>query len=352
MTNGKTRSKSGTRRDTTPKESAISKGEIATGVDATTSISLYRSMVLLRQFDDMSRKLKMEDLIWSGYHPYTGQEAVAAGCCSQLRREDCLLGNHRSHCHAVAKGSSTREVLTEMMGRQTGVSGGLGGAMQFIHAENNLFCGSVVGSNIPLAAGMAFAMKEKETDGVVMCMFGDGGSNTGSFHEGLNLAALWKLPVIYILENNQFAEAMPVAESVACSPLSKRARAYDLEEITVDGNDVEAVFEATARAISKARSGGGASLIEMLTYRVRGHYMGDPEDTYRTRDEVEKWKQQDPIKRSRNRLLERGIPAAQLDAIDKEISVQLEQDRVWALEQPYATFEQATKHVWIPLINE
>ncbi len=318
-------------------------------MDTKALLELYQKMLLLRHFDDMCRKLKMKDVIWSGYHPYTGQEAVAAGCCAQLRQDDCLLGNHRSHCHAVAKGSSTREILTEMMGRQPGVSGGLGGAMQFIHAENNLFCGSIVGSNLPIAAGMALAMKEQETDRVCMAMFGDGGSNTGSFHEGLNLAALWKLPAVYILENNQFAEAMPVDESVACKPISKRARAYDLEELTVDGNDVEAVFDATARAIAKARGGGGPSLIEMLTYRIRGHYMGDPEGTYRTKEEVDEWRQKDPIKRCKAKLLEQSVTEARLNELEKEINDQLAVDQAWALEQPFATFEQATEHTWIPI---
>ena len=310
---------------------------------------LYQKMLQLRFFDDMCRELKMKDLIWSGYHPYTGQEAVAAGACSQLRQDDVLLGNHRSHCHAVAKGSSPRIILSEMMGRQSGASGGLGGAMQFIHAENNFFCGSIVGSNIPIAAGMAFAMKEQGTDRVCMCLFGDGASNTGSFHEGLNLAALWKLPVVYILENNQFAEAMPVGESVACHPLSKRARAYDLEEITIDGNDIEVVFQATAKAIAKARAGGGPSLIEAFTYRVRGHYVGDPENTYRTKDEVEQWKKKCPIKRCKSKLLELGFSELQLDDLEKEITSQLEEDKSWVLDQPFATFKQATDNVWIPL---
>jgi len=310
---------------------------------------LYQKMLHLRMFDDMCRSLKMQDIVWSGYHPYTGQEAVAVGACSQLRQEDYLLGNHRSHCHAVAKGSPARAVLTEMMGRQTGVSGGLGGAMQFIHAENNLFCGSIVGSNIPIAAGMGLAMKQKSTDLVCMSLFGDGACNTGSFHEGLNLAAIWKLPVVFVLENNQFAEAMPVDEFVACNPLSKRARAYDLEEITVDGNDVEAVHEACRKAIEKARSGGGPSLIETLTYRVRGHYIGDPENTYRTKEEVKQWKEKDPIDRCRSKLLEAGVSEKELADIKEDIKTGLQEDREWALQQPFATFEQATDHVWIPL---
>jgi len=312
-------------------------------------LNLYQKILQLRMFDDMCRSLKMKDIVWSGYHPYTGQEAVAVGACSQLRQEDYLLGNHRSHCHAVAKGSPARVILTEMMGRQSGVSGGLGGAMQFIHAENNFYCGSIVGSNIPIAAGMGLAMKQKATDHVCMCLFGDGASNTGSFHEGLNLAAIWNLPVVYILENNQFAEAMPVNEFVACNPLSKRARAYDLEEITVDGNDVEAVYEAAGKAIEKARTGGGPSLIEALTYRVRGHYIGDPENTYRTKEEVKRWKEKDPVDRCRSKLLEAGVPETELEDIKEEIKTGLQADREWVLQQPFATFEQATDHVWIPL---
>ena len=312
-------------------------------------LDFYQKMLYLRLFDDMCRKLKLKDIVWSGYHPYTGQEAVSAGAISQLRQEDCLLGNHRSHCHAVAKGSSSRVILTEMMGRQAGVSGGLGGAMQFIHAENNVFCGSIVGSGIPIAAGMALAMKHKGTDNIAMCVFGDGASNTGAFHEGLNLAAIWKLPVVYILENNQYAEAMPVNEFVACNPLSKRARAYDLEEITVDGNDVEAVYEVTKKAINKARSGGGPSLIEAYTYRTRGHYIGDPEQTYRTKEEVEEWKKKCPILQCKNRLLGLGANEEELEKIRMKIDAELIEVKEWAIEQPFATFEQAIDHVWIPL---
>ena len=312
-------------------------------------LDLYSKMVTLRQFDDMCRALKTKDIVWSGYHPYTGQEAVAVGCCGQLEKDDFLVGNHRSHCHAVAKGSSVRTILTEMMGRQTGVSGGLGGAMQFIDADNNFFSGSIVGSGIPIAAGIAMAMKQKETSSVCLCLFGDGATNTGSFHEGLNLAAIWKLPVVYVCENNQFGEALPAREFVSADPISKRAHAYGLEAITVDGNDVEAVYAATANAIDKARAGDGPVLLEALTYRIRGHYVGDPEQTYRSKEEVEEWKQKCPIKRCKGKLIERGIKELQVEELEKEIEIQLEQDKVWALEQPFATLQQATENVWIPL---
>jgi pyruvate dehydrogenase E1 component alpha subunit len=155
--------------------------------------------------------------------------------------------------------------------------------------------------------------------------------------------------VVYILENNQFAEAMPVDEFVACSPLSKRARAYDLEEITVDGNDVEAVYEAARKAIEKARSGGGPSLIEAYTYRTRGHYIGDPESTYRTKEEVAEWKKKDPIVQCKSKLLGLGAAEEELEEIKKEIKTGLKEDKEWAIKQPFATFEQATDHVWIPL---
>ncbi|MBE0652278.1 MAG: thiamine pyrophosphate-dependent dehydrogenase E1 component subunit alpha [Bacteroidales bacterium] len=318
-------------------------------MDKNELLGFYQKMLYLRLFDDLARSLKMQDIVWSGYHPYTGQEAVSAGAISQLRQDDCLVGNHRSHGHAVAKGTSAKAMLTEMMGRQTGVSGGLGGAMQFIHAGNNVFCGSIVGSGIPIAAGMALAMKQKGTGNIAMCLFGDGASNTGAFHEGLNLAAIWKLPVVYILENNQYAEAMPVREFVACSPLSKRARAYDLEEITVDGNDVEAVYMETRKAIEKARKGGGPTLIEAFTYRTVGHYIGDPEQTYRTKEEVAEWKKKCPVLQCKNRLLSMGATEEELEKIKTDIKTELKEVKEWSLEQPFASFEQAVDHVWIPL---
>ena len=311
-------------------------------------LDLYRRMLLLRRFDEMCMQLKLKDLIYSGYHPYVGQEAVAVGFCDPLRADDLVLSTHRAHCHAVAKGSPVRVILSEMMGRQTGVSGGLGGAMQFIHAEGNFFSGSIVGSNIPIAAGVAMAMKQQGRDSICLCFFGDGASNTGSFHEGLNLAAIWKLPVVYVCENNQFAEAMPVREFVACERISQRARGYGLEEITVDGNDIEAVRQAAVAAVDQARSGNGPVFIEALTYRVRGHYVGDPEQTYRTKEEVEAWKAKCPLLRSREQLTQLGVTDAEMTELDEQIVRELEGDRDWVLEQPFTTLEQAVDNVTIP----
>ena len=310
---------------------------------------LYEEMLLLRRFDELSMRLKMKDLIYSGYHPYEGQEAVAVGFCGALREDDVLLSTHRPHCHAVAGGCTLEAVLTEMMGRVTGCSGGLGGGMQYVDPEHNFYCGSVVGSNLPIATGVAMAMKQQGSDQVCMCLFGDGASNTGSFHEALNLAAIWNLPIVFVCENNQFAEAMPVKEFVACERISMRARGYGLEEITVDGNDVEEARRTANDLIARARNGEGPFLVEAVTYRIRGHYVGDPEKTYRTREEVEAKKAEEPLVRAREKLLRDGVDAAELEAMDQSIKARLDALREWAIEQPFPTLEQAIDHVYIPL---
>jgi len=310
---------------------------------------LYEEMLLLRRFDQLSMRLKLKDLIYSGYHPYEGQEAVAAGFCGALEEDDVLLSTHRPHCHAVAKGCSLESVLTEMMGRVTGCSGGLGGGMQYLAPENNFYCGSIVGSNLPIATGIGMAIKQQGLDRICMCLFGDGASNTGSFHEALNLAAIWKLPIVFVCENNQFAEAMPAGEFVACERISMRARGYGLEEITVDGNDVEESRRVATELIDRTRRGEGPFLVEALTYRIRGHYVGDPEKTYRTREEVEAWKQKEPLKRAREKLLQSGVDSAELDAMDEAIKDRLETLREWAIQQDFPTLEQAVDHVYIPL---
>lgn len=309
----------------------------------------YRDMLLLRRFDELCLELKMKDLVYSGYHPYEGQEAVAVGFCGGLKRDDVVLSTHRPHGHAVAKGCSPAAVLSEMMGRRTGCSGGLGGAMQYIDVENNFFCGSVVGSNLPIATGFGLAIRQKNLDRICVCFFGDGASNTGSFHEALNLAAIWKLPVIFVCENNQFAEAMPVREFVACKRISLRARAYGLDEITVDGNDVEETRRVAAELVEQTRRGAGPFLVEALTYRLRGHYVGDPETTYRVRAEVDAWREKEPLKRAREKLLAGGVDAALLEAMDQAIKEKLAALQAWALQQPFPTLEQAVDHVCVPM---
>jgi len=312
-------------------------------------LRLYRQMFLLRYFDEMCLELKKKDLIMNGFHPYSGEEAVAVGVCSVLRPDDTVLSTHRPQGHSIAKGSTPRQIFCEMMGRRGGVSQGIGGPMQWIDTSNNLFSGSIVGSGITIAAGVGLAMKREGKDRICVCFFGDGAANTGSFHEGINLASIWKLPVVYICENNQYGEAMPVREFVSAYPISKRAISYGLEGVTVDGNDLEAVVAITEKGVTHARSGNGPVFIEMTTYRFRGHYGGDPEYTYRTREEVESWKKKCPILRLKKRLLEEGFDESSLTILENEVKQELETDQGWALKQPSPTVKQATDHVMIPL---
>ncbi len=312
-------------------------------------MELYTQLLVLRHFDEFCYDLKMKDLIMNGFHPYSGQEAVAVGVCSLLREDDAVFSTHRPQGHSIAKGSSTRAVFCEMLGRRGGVSQGIGGPMQWIDKPHNFFCGSIVGSGLPIAAGVALAFKRQARDSVAVCFFGDGASNTGAFHEGMNLAAIWKLPALYICENNQYGEAMPVGEFVPVSRISQRATSYGLNGVSVDGMDVEAVLNATADALEQLRAGHGPVFIEMVTYRFRGHYGGDPEHTYRSREEIAVWRNRDPLTLARTRLLARGYSEEILDDLEASVRAEIEEDMEWALEQPFPTVEQATDHVMVPL---
>ncbi|MBM3475693.1 MAG: thiamine pyrophosphate-dependent dehydrogenase E1 component subunit alpha, partial [Armatimonadetes bacterium] len=241
----------------------------------------YRRLYLLRRFDEMCLQLKYKDLIMNGFHPYSGEEAVAVGVCDFLRPDDVVFSTHRPQGHSLARGSTPRQVFCEMLGRRGGMSQGIGGPMQWIDAPNRFFCGAIVGSGITVATGVGLALKRAGQGQVCVCFFGDGASNTGSFHEGLNLAAIWKLPVLYVCENNQYGEAMPVAEFVSGESIAARGAAYGIHSVKADGMDLVRVLEATACEIGRCRGGDGPALIEFETYRFRGHYGGDPEHTYR-----------------------------------------------------------------------
>jgi len=309
----------------------------------------YEQMLLMRHVDEMLLDLKMQDLVMDGFHPYSGEEAIAAGVSECLNPDDFVLSNHRPQGHSLAKGTTARQVLAEMLGRRGGVSDGIGGPMQWIDFERNFYCGSIVGSGITIAAGVAMAMKREGKGRICLCYFGDGASNTGSFHEGMNLAAIWDLPVVYVLENNQYAEAMPVEEFVSVVPISKRAESYGFQGVTIDGNDVELVRDTVRAAVEKARGGHGPHLIECVTYRTKGHYGGDPEHTYRSREEVEAWKAKCPILRAGRALLEAGVAEEALSKIDQDVQARLKADREWALAQRFPTLEEATDHVLLPL---
>jgi TPP-dependent pyruvate/acetoin dehydrogenase alpha subunit len=318
-------------------------------MDKSYLLELYQKMVLIRDFDKMCIELKLKDLIMDGFHPYGGEEACAVGVTGSMKKQDILISTHRPQGHGLAKGVSVRALLAEMLGRRGGVCEGIGGPMQWVDLENNFFCGSIVGSGMTQACGVALALKKAGDGRVVVCFFGDGASNTGSFHEAMNLAAIWKLPVVYICENNQYAEAMPVNEFVSAKPISIRGKSYGIDGVSVDGNNVEAVYEVASDAIQKARTGVGPYFIECVTYRILGHYIGDPESTYRSKAEVEEWKTKDPILNTRKALEKMGISEDDFSKVDGEVKTVLEDAKTWGLAQRFPTIEEATSNLIIPL---
>ena len=310
-------------------------------------LQFYTQMRVLRAVDDRLVPLKLKDLVMDGFHPYVGEEAVAVGVCSFLGAEDYVISTHRPQGHALAKGAAPRAVFAEMLGRMGGPSNGLGGPMQWVDAPNNFFCGSIVGSGVSYATGFGLAAKRAKKGQVVACFFGDGASNTGSFHEGLNLAAIWKLPVLYVCENNQYGEAMAVKKFVSVAKISTRAASYGLKGITVDGMDVRKVADAAAEAVKGLRKGSGPAFLEAVTYRYRGHYLGDPEN-YRTKDEIELWRKKDPIVRLRRQLLRDGLAKeAALAALEAEVEAAADKAREWALAQRKCTLEEAVANVLV-----
>jgi pyruvate dehydrogenase E1 component alpha subunit len=268
-------------------------------------LDLYRSMLELREFELKVQELYRNAKLPGFVHLYIGEEAVAVGVSAHLKKEDLVFSTHRGHGHALAKGVTGREVMAELWGKVTGCSGGRGGSMH-MYAPEYGFMGTngVVGGGIPLAAGAALSAQLRKSGQVTICYFGDGAVNSGSFHEGLNFAAVWNLPVVYVCENNSYATEMAFSRATKNTSVASRGNAYGMPAALVDGNDVLAVHEAAGTAIARARSGGGPTLLECKTYRIVGHHEGDPGTDYRTRDEVDSWKKKCPLAFLRQRALE------------------------------------------------
>ena len=309
-------------------------------------LSIYRDMVRLRLFDDLCVELRRRDEIQDGFHSYQGQEAVAVGVCKALRDEDYfLVSTHRGHGHALAKGGEPRKILAEMMGRVGGVCRGKGGPMNFCDWEHWFLCTSIVGSGIPISTGLGLAIKMRRRSEIVACFFGDGAANTGAFHEGVNLASVWKLPIIFVCENNQYGEATPISKAVAIASLSRRAESYGIEGITVDGNDVITLYNTVRGLIHKMKNSEGPKFLEALTYRFRGHYEGDPEN-YRAEEEIQKWRKRCPILRLKTYLLQNALSSeGELAQIEKETRRELEEARNWASASPAPPFDIITRDV-------
>ncbi len=313
------------------------------------ALSLYRTMQIIRQTEEELARCHQRGLIHGACHTYVGEEAIATGVAAHLRSDDVVFSTHRGHGHALAKGMPPRELMAELFGRQTGCSRGRGGSMHLFSPEVGMMGTSgIVGPCILQACGGGYSFKILKTDNVAVAFFGDGATNNGAFHEGLNMASIWKLPVLFICENNQFATEVPFVYAAGNPNIGSRGAAYGMPGFTLDGNDVLEIHRVAGEAVERARAGGGPTLIECKTYRTRAHAEGMGDFTYRTREDVEEWKQKCPIARLRRSSLENGqaTQADQFDAVDREIAALVKEGRDFAESSPWPTAESATRHIY------
>jgi len=278
----------------------------------------YRQMLIIRKFEEAIRDLYQRGKIRGSFHPCVGQEATAVGGCWALRNDDHMTCTYRGHGHAIAKGLSVREAMAEMLGKRTGCSRGNGGSMHFTDPSVGLLgANAIVAAGIPHAAGAALAGQLQKKDTVALAFFGEGAVNQGVFHETLNLAVIWKLPLVLVCENNLYSEMTPSHETTSTVETHKRAAAYGMPAVRIDANDVELMYVTVEEAVARARAGGGPTYIEGMTYRLWGHMMGDPE-VYRTKEEVAQARENEPILRLGRRLKELGHTDADLARLEAE----------------------------------
>ena len=312
-----------------------------------TRLAMYRTMVECRTFEVRAQELFFEGLVRGTTHLGVGQEAVAAGFAAAMREDDWTFATYRGHNHALSRGTPMGPLYAELFGRATGLMGGKGGSMHITSAEHHMMGSyAIVGAHLPIALGAAWSAQYRKSGQVAVCFFGDGTTNIGAFHEALNLAAVWKAPIVFVCENNQYMEYTPIgAVTAVARPAADRAAAYGLEPIVVDGNDVEAVHAVAVDALAKARAADGPSLIEAVTYRHGGHSRADP-GKYRPDDEVAAWKARDPIPAYRGRLEAAGIAADDLDAIDEAARAKVADAEAEARSAPEPTADVLETQVW------
>jgi TPP-dependent pyruvate/acetoin dehydrogenase alpha subunit len=310
--------------------------------------ALYQGMLEIREFELKAREIFRSGQMPGFIHIYVGEEAIAVGVCTQLRPDDYVASTHRGHGHALAKGISARSVMAELMGGVDGCSGGRGGTMHLYDPKVG-FLGSngVVPPGILIGAGAALSAKLRGTDQVAVAFFGDGAVNNGAFHEGLNLAATWNLPVLFVCENNLYATEMPFEQATKNTSVASRAAAYKIPGITVDGNDVLDVHAKAGEAVERARRGEGPTLLECLTYRWFGHHEGDPGTSYRAKEEIASWKSNDPIGKFREQAIAASwVSAAEFETIDREVRRIIEDAAAFAIKSPQPDASTALDHVF------
>jgi pyruvate dehydrogenase E1 component alpha subunit len=310
-------------------------------------LELFAQMCFLRHFEERADSLYRQGLIHGPVHLGLGQEAVAVGAASVLRPDDYSLGTYRGHAHALARGAPADAVLAELLGRQGGICGGKGGSMHITSVEHGYYGSyAIVGAHLPIACGLAWAAMIRRTGQVTVCFFGDGTTNIGAFHEAVNLAAVWRLPVVFVCENNWYMEYTPIGDVIPVAlPAADRASAYGLARIVVDGNDVSAVRQVAGDAVHAARDGAGPSLIEAQTYRLKGHSAADGA-AYRPAEEVARWRERDPLLLARATLVADGTAAEKLDEIDARIKADLADLARQVLARPVPDPAGAWADVW------
>lgn len=310
-------------------------------------IEMFATMTKIRQFETRVQGFFADGKIPGFVHLYIGEEAVATGACASLRSSDYITSTHRGHGHLIAKGGDVKLMMAEIFGRTTGYCKGKGGSMHIADVELGILgANGIVGGGGPIANGAALAIQYRGEDNVAVCFFGDGASNQGTTQEALNLASAWKLPVVFVNENNGYGISCPTSKSMAVTDIADRAAAYDIPGVVVDGNDVLAVYEAVNEAVKRARKGDGPSLIECKTYRWRGHFEGDA-CVYRDEEELQCWIDKDPIPNYEKRLVEEGIlTAGKADEIRASVESELDQAVAFSQDSPLPQPEDLTDDVY------
>ena len=308
---------------------------------------MLRKMLEIRFFEEKVFELYGQNLVPGTIHLYTGEEAVAVGVCSSLRKDDFITSTHRGHGHCIAKGADLKRTMAEILGKETGYCKGKGGSMHIADFNVGMLgATAVVGAGLPIAVGAGLTVRLKKTDQVVACFFGEGASNQGTFHESLNMASTWSLPVIFVCENNLYAMGTRQSRVMKIESVADRAIAYGMPGAVVDGNDVLSVYEVTRKAVEGARKGEGPTLIECKTYRHKGHSRVDPAK-YRAKAEVEEWLAKDPIRRLKEKIVQdHTFHKEEIEKIEKDALTEVEEAVKFAMESPYPAPEEALEDVY------
>jgi len=322
------------------KDYGLSKGKV---------LKMYKDMLKIRYFENQITDLYSKGLMLGLAHLYIGEEAIAVGACANLTKGDFATSTHRGHGHLIAQGADLKRMMAEVLGKKTGYCKGKGGSMHIMDLSSGIIgANAIVGAGIPIATGAGYMAKVKGTDQVTIAFFGDAASNQGTFHESINMAAAWKLPVIYICENNLYGISVDIRKVIAIKDIATRAQAYGIPGVVVDGNNVLEVYRVVKEATERARKAEGPTLIECKTYRFKGHHVGDPGTVYRLKKEVEEWEKRCPIKTLREKLLKEKITSEEeLTSIEQKVKEMIKEALDFALNSPFPNILEVYEDIFV-----